>query len=79
MDFYKYFIEISTGISLKFELDFRWYVGHLHAEEVEKQIPPERQGGHLQAEEVEFKVQLITEHMVISCMQEKIKIKFNSI
>ena len=52
---------------------------HLHAEEVEEQIPPERHGGHLQAEEVEYKVQLITEHMVITCMQKKVKIKFNSI
>ena len=30
--------------------------GHLHAEEVEDQIPPERHGGHLQAEECEYKV-----------------------
>ena len=41
--------------------------GYLHAEEGEEQIPPERHGGHLQAEEVEYKVQLITEHMVITC------------
>ena len=49
--------------------------GHLHAEEGEEQIPPERHGGHLQAEEVEYKVQLITEHMVITCMQKKVKIE----
>ena len=53
--------------------------GHLHAEEVEDQIPPERHGGHLQAEEGENKVQLITEHIVITCMQKKVKIMFNSI
>ena len=29
---------------------------HLHAEEVEDQIHPERHGGHLQAEEGEYKV-----------------------
>ena len=52
--------------------------GHLHAEEVEDQIPPERHGGHLQAEECEYKVQLITEHIVITCMQKKVKNKFNS-
>ena len=52
---------------------------HLHAEEVEDQIPSERHGAHLQAEEGEYKVQLITEHIVITCMQKKIKIKFNSI
>ena len=53
--------------------------GHLHAEEVEDQIPPERHGGHLQAEEGEYKVQLITEHIVITCMQKKVRIEFNSI
>ena len=60
-------------------LDPKRHVSHLHAEEVEEQIPPERHGGHLQAEEVEYKIQLITEHMVITCMQKKMKIKFNSI
>ena len=53
--------------------------GHLHTEDVEDQIPPERQGGRLQAEEGENKVQLITEHIVITCMQKKVKIMFNSI
>ena len=53
--------------------------GHLHTEDVEDQIPPERHGGHLQAEEGENKVQLITEHIVITCMQKKVKIMFNSI
>ena len=53
--------------------------GHLHTEDVEDQIPPERHGGHLQAEEGEYKVQLITEHIVITCMQKKVKITFNSI
>ena len=53
--------------------------GHLHAKEVEDQIPPERHGGHLQAEEGEYKVQLIKEHIVITCMRKKVKIKFNSI
>ena len=38
----------------------------MHAEEVEDQIPLERHGGHLQAEETEYKVQLITEYMVLS-------------
>ena len=32
----------------------------------------------LQAEGVEYKGQLITEHIVITCMQKKVKIKFNS-
>ena len=30
-------------------------------------------------EESEYKVQLITEHMVLTCMLKKVKIKFNSI
>ena len=34
------------------------YDGHLYAEEVEDQIPPERHGCHLQAEEGEYKAQL---------------------
>ena len=49
--------------------------GHLHAEEVEDQNPPKRHGGHLQAEEGEYIVQLLTEHMVITCMEKKVKIQ----
>ena len=52
--------------------------GHLHSEEVEDQIPPERHGCHLQAEEGEYKVQLITEHILITCMHQRVNIKSNS-